>query len=150
MKALFSALHVTKKVAVLVMMAFILLLIVTMHLYWSFFDAGGNWTSSDSVGLIAISMIAIFAIGFTGWLAFSKSGRSLLAESAEYETPQFGFARFIRMLGASAGIATGLWLILIVISLVIGGPEWVSKMFLPWILVLLTVLCLPISYKWLK
>lgn len=150
MRTLLATLRITRKVAVFLFVSFVLLFVLTIHLYWSFLDAGGTLTQSDLIGLVTISTIALFVISFTGWLSFSERGRSLLSVSAEHVAPQPNFVRLIRVLIASAGIATGLWLILIVLSLIVGGPEWVSKMFLPWVLVSLIVLCFPGAYKWLK
>ncbi|MEE9266936.1 MAG: hypothetical protein V3V86_09435, partial [Gammaproteobacteria bacterium] len=126
--------------SIFVFACFVLLFVLTVHLYWSFVNAGNTLSQSDVVTFGVITAIVFVTTSFFGWLGFSSGGRALLQESAEHPVKPLRIARLIRVLVASAGMATGTWLILIVLSLYISGPDLVSMMFLPWVLGLLTVL----------
>jgi hypothetical protein len=149
LKSLFGTLRITRMVAVVVFIGFVALLVVTAQLYWSFVEAGGTLTQRDLVTLTILGGIVLMVASLSGWLAFSARGRAMLKESVQVSMPQPRPLRLAKVLAASAGVAIAVWLVLIVLALVIGGPEWVSKMFLPWVPLLLTVLCSPIAYKWL-
>ena len=149
MRTLLATLRITRAVSIFVFACFVLLFVLTVHLYWSFVNAGNTLSQSDVVTFGVITAIVFVTTSFFGWLGFSSGGRALLQESAEHPVKPLRIARLIRVLVASAGMATGTWLILIVLSLYISGPDLVSMMFLPWVLGLLTVLCFPIAYKWL-
>jgi uncharacterized membrane protein len=149
LKSLLATLRITRTVAVIIFIGFVALFVVTAQLYWSFAEAGGTLTQRDLVALTILGGFVLIVASLSGWLAFSAHGRALLKESAQLSRAQPRPLRLAKVLAASAGMAIAVWLVLIVLALVIGGPEWVSKMFLPWVPLLLTVLCSPIAYKWL-
>lgn len=149
LRTLLATLRITRAVAIFVFACFILLFVLTVHLYWSFVNAGNTLSQSDLVALGVITAVVLVTTSFFGWLGFSSGGRALLQESAQQVVQRPRVVRLVKVLVASAGIATGIWLILIVLSLFIGGADLVSMMFVPWVLGLLTVLCFPIAYKWL-
>lgn len=124
----------------------ILLLLVTLLMYRDMMKAGEILALTDFAYL---AVIGFFALLFA-WLGFTASGKILIAKSSQDEVVAPQLARVIKVLFASMGMAVGIWLVLIVLSLIVGGPDWVSAMFLPWVLALLTAICFPFAYKWLK
>lgn len=144
--ALLSALRITVVGARWLFASAVLLLVTTVTLYVGFTNAGQSLAPADVTHVAVVSMLVLLF----GWLGFSAGGRALLQKSAQHRTVMPGSVRVLKLLFASAGLAVGIWIILIVLSLIIGGPDWVSMMFLPWVLALLTLLCLPFAYKWLK
>jgi ABC-type protease/lipase transport system fused ATPase/permease subunit len=145
----FSGLRITRAVAIVAFACFSLLLVSTLHLYWSFIKEGETFSRPDIIGAAtSITVVLMIALAF-GWLSFSTSGRRLLRESTERQGTVRGFFRIVRVLVASFGMAVGIWLVLIVFSLVVSGPDLVTKMFKPGVLEILTLLCFPIAYKWL-
>jgi len=98
-------------------------------------------TKADDVlvlpDFIYLATIGLFAL-LSAWLGFTASGKALLAKSSQDDVAAPQLARVLKVLFASMGMAVGIWLVLIVLSLIIGGPDLVSAMFLPWVLVLLT------------
>lgn len=124
----------------------VLLLLVTLQMYRDMTKAGEILALPDFAYLTAIGLFALLF----AWLGFTASGKALIAKSSQDEVAPPQLARVLKVLFASMGMAVGIWLVLIVLSLIIGGPDLVSAMFLPWVLVLLTAICFPFTYKWLK
>lgn len=124
------------------------LLLVTLQMYRDMTKAGEILALPD---FAYIAAIGLFALLFA-WLGFTDSGKALLAKgkSNQDEVAPLQLARLLKVLFASMGMAVGIWLVLIVLSLIIGGPDLVSVMFLPWVLILLTAICFPFAYRWLK
>ena len=97
---------------------------------------------------VALTLYGLIALLFA-WLGFSRKGRSLLT-SVSHQNESSRRDRLPKVFLASIGLAGGIWLILIVLSLVVGGPDLVVQMFETWVIMVLIAIAFPIAYKWLK
>ncbi len=146
---LLAALRITRPVAILLLVSFIALFVITIGLYWSFLEAGDIPTWGDIVVFTVISLVVFAVVSLSGWLAFSARGRALLFESAEPPVKRPRLVRLFKIFLASAAMALGILMILEVLVLFLQGPEWITATNRSWGFYLLMVLCFPIAYKWL-
>lgn len=142
---MFASLGVTVWIARLLVLVFLGVLAAYGQVFYSNVEATGkvNLDAAYFVLLIPTALAAGFA-----WLGFSTKGRMLLADHEAVRIRSRGWARILKFLFASYGIAIGVWMILNVLAT--PYPNLVEQLYGPWPLIVFTALSFPIAYKWLK
>lgn len=104
-------------------------------------------TAPFPIDYIGLAFFALIAFVF-GWLGFSSQGKDILTDNDTQLSAQW--VRISKVVLAAIGITGGIWLCLIVLSLVLGGPDIMEEMFNGWVIIALFVISFPIAYKLLK
>lgn len=147
LKSIVTTLRITTNVARVLFLATVGMAIVTGYLKLSFAEVSHKTLSLHDY--MAVALYAMVALLFA-WLGFSKKGKDLLANDGQYPNDQSTRRRMAKVSVASIGVAGGIWLVLIVLSLIVGGPDMVVQMFDGRVILVLIVISIPIAYKWLK
>jgi hypothetical protein len=143
------ALRITVLTARWLFFIFVGVVITAVYLYYGYAKVSRE-DIFPSGAYLHLGIVSAIALLFA-YLGFSENGKSLLAhEPTQHESSRLTLARVLKILAASYGIAIGVWIILVVLALIVGGPDVVTQMFETWVLIALTILSLPIAYKWLK
>lgn len=144
-KSLLSILRITVTAARWLFVIFMLVLILTGKLYWEYASLSHAFSWHDLIHIIVICALMLLF----GWLGFSAHGRGLLEGAQDHvETPNL--ARTLKVLFASGAMAFGVLIIFVMLVLIIKGPELITVQFFSWSFYLLTAICFPFVYKWLK
>jgi hypothetical protein len=114
-----------------------------VSMLWDFNQASG---SVPRIGWLLIGLIAVLT-AVLGWVYFSSESGRMLASST-YQTKRSRERNILRIVFASAGLGMALWGILLMLAFVFAGADGVTKMFLPWVLPLLALICAPMAFRW--
>ncbi len=147
LKPIFTALRVTPNVVRILLIATAGMAIVTAYLRYSYAEISHKPLAlTDFIASIAYGMAALLF----AWLGFSEKGKDVLADGDGTQVEASTRNRLPKVFVASIGIAGGIWLVLIVLSLILSGPDMVVRLFDGWVILVLIAVSFPIAYKWLK
>lgn len=145
LKSLLSTLRITVTAARWLFVIFTLVLMFTGKLYWESANLNHAFSWHDLIHIIMISVLMLLF----GWSGFSSHGRKLL-EGTQYQIETSNLARALKVLFASGAMAFGVLIIFVMLVLIIKGPELITVQSFSWGFYLLTAICFPFVYKWLK
>lgn len=126
------------------LVAFGLMLWAVVSMLWDHYQGAG---SVPRVGWFLVGLVALVTALLAGLYRSSGFEAGSPAQSAH----QFRKSQWHRISGiviASAGLGMALWLILLVLALIFSGADGVTRLFLPWVLPLLALLCSPLAVRW--
>lgn len=145
LKSVFTTLHVTSSVAKFLFLATMGIAVVTAKLKYDYAEVSHRTVLLTDY--LASALYGLVALLF-GWLGFTKRGKTVLAGDDQCRAEESSLLkRLPKVLVASLGIAGGVWLVLIVLFLVFGGPEFVVRLFEPWVIPVLIAISFPIAYE---
>lgn len=125
-------------------------LLINTHVVISFATSPAGANKADLIYLFAIACLAVPLMTALGWLGFSPRGIKLTARALAQGGSENTWYRLGKTLTGAVGIAGIPWMLFFVGLSITGNHDLMKYLFNPLVIVMLVLLCFPISHRYMK
>lgn len=125
-------------------------LLINAHVVISFANSPTSASKTDLIYLFAIGCLAVPLMIALGWLGFSSRGIKLTARVLAQGGAVNPWYRFGKTLTGAIGIAGIPWMLFFVGLSITGNHDLMQYLFNPLVIVILVLLCFPISRRYMR
>lgn len=106
--------------------------------------------TGDIIYVVVIAFLAVPALIVLGWLGFSRDGIALVETTARRGLEEARYSRLVKVLLGAVGIAAIPWVAILLGMFFLGQIDLLVRMFEPWVILLLVIISLPISNRYIR